>query len=512
MRGRIIGFAVVMLTAVNAWASVPNTVAVEGRLVGNGGGPVADGAYDVEFALYAAQDAAAPAWKEAVKAVGVKGGVFAYVLGSAQALTADALVGTASGGVWLGVKVGADPEMPRKVVNSAPYAMRAGVAESLACSGCVTAGMLDGKVLAGYAKTADVAKIGTSCGSGMVVKGLKADGSLECVAGNVVGGKCAVGQVVTEVKADGSVVCAVAPAGQLAPDSLSQVSNGLLTNVFDEVYVSTTVPKAIPDNNPGGILDEIVVPETGIVQTIGIDVEIESSDISQLTVVVFDPENNAYKLHDKSGAGTSLKTGFPVPTKTVSGDLNAWISKNPKGTWRLVVTDWKVSGKATDGQLAGWVVKVKVLSTTKVVGTQKLIAPGNPVKCISYNCFGNFPPADFACGKKTKVSAPLCPAGYGFVAFSQNPLSQEFADAYSDCNYLNNVDTCGGTSLGTGCKIRGSCNKDAQGYPSGYALGQVGSVTVSANSSVVSMDIIGTSKSTACSLFGPTALCCGTGP
>lgn len=413
--------------ATPAFAAVPNSVAVEGRLMAVGGGPVADGQYDVEFALYVSKDAAAPVWKETAKALGVKGGVFGCALGAAAPLTPDVVAGVGAGGVWLGVKVGADPEVGRKAVASAPYALRAAVAEGLACSGCVSAGMLDAQVLAPYAKKAELpdvvktgsygdlnnlpvlAKVGTSCGSGMVVKGLKADGSLDCAAGAVVGGKCGVGEVVVEVKADGGVVCAkTAIAGgkckvgevvtevkadgsvvcgavtaTLPPDGLAAVSNGLLTNVFDEVYASKTLPKDIADNNPGGILDEIVIPETGTVKAISVEVEISSSDISQLTVVLFDPENNAYKLHDKSGAGTSLKTSFPLPTKTVSGDLTTWIGKNPKGTWRLVVTDWKASGKATDGQLVAWAVNLKVLSTVKVAATSAMLPAPNATACAA---------------------------------------------------------------------------------------------------------------------------------
>lgn len=441
--------ALQMFVAGAAWAVVPSTVGLDGRLQSAAGGPVADGEYVVTFALYDASDSKAALWSEQVPKLAVKSGAFAYDLGATKAL--DQAVLGASKGLWLGVAVGVEPELPKTPLQSVLFARRAQVAEGLGCTGCINANHLDPQVLGAYAKSADLAnyakaadlsayvkatalakvagtgqyadlvglpvlvKVGTACGTGLVVKGIKADGGLDCAAA-IVGGKCAAGEVVTEVKtdgavvcakpavkggkcepgkvvtevtADGSVVCGSGGGGQLPADGLSAVSNGLLTNVFDEVYASKTTPKFIPDNNPGGVLDEIVVPETGIVQDISISVDVATQDLSGLVLTVFDPLNNPIVLHSKSGSGSELKTSFPVPTKLVSGDLAAWVGKNPKGTWRIVATDWKAGG--TLGQLLGWGVKVKVLSTTKVGLAGTLVHSNTtwpkPLKMVCSNAF-----------------------------------------------------------------------------------------------------------------------------
>lgn len=486
--------ALQMFVAGAAWAVVPSTVGLDGRLQSAAGGPVADGEYAVTFALYDASDSKAALWSEQVPKLAVKSGAFAYDLGATKALDQAVLGG--SKGLWLGVAVGVEPELPKTPLQSVLFARRAQVAEGLGCTGCVNANHLDPQVLGAYAKSADLAnyvqaadlsayvkatalakvagtgqyadlvglpvlvKVGTACGTGLVVKGIKADGGLDCgaailggkcAAGEVVtevktdgavvcakpavkGGKCEPGKVVTEVTADGSVVCGSGGGGQLPADGLAAVSNGLLTNVFDEVYPSKTTPKFIPDNNPGGVLDEIVVPETGIVQEISISVDVATQDLSGLVLTVFDPLNNPIVLHSKSGSGSELKTSFPVPTKLVSGDLAAWVGKNPKGTWRIVATDWKAGG--TLGQLLGWGVKVKVLSTTKVAATAGLIVPlangpmGIPeiMNSIRHECKNVSTSAKVDIPVGSTVLVPVCEpgsqlAGPGFSGGAPSMLS-----------------------------------------------------------------------------------------
>jgi hypothetical protein len=222
-------------------AAVPTTVGIQGRLMTAAGGPVADGKYTVTFRLYGSPNAAQASWSETAVGLDVSAGAWKYALGTAQPL--DPGVVEASKGGWLGLQVGNEAELSRTAVQSAPFALRAQVAEGLQCSGCVSAAMIDPGALAGYAKSSDLgayaktaelgeyvkasalakvaatgqygdllglpvlAKVGTACGSGLLVQGIKADGSLDCGPVVIKGGKCDVGQVVTEVKADGGVVC-----------------------------------------------------------------------------------------------------------------------------------------------------------------------------------------------------------------------------------------------------------------------------------------------------------------
>lgn len=140
-----------------------------------------------------------------------------------------------SGEAWLSVTIGTDPELPRRPLRSVMYALRASTSEGLECSGCITAAHLDSKVLAGYVKAPDLAgfalktdladyaksaslapvagsgsyadlkntpkladvattgaysdltgvpvmaAVGAACGSGLVMRGILANGSYDCI-------------------------------------------------------------------------------------------------------------------------------------------------------------------------------------------------------------------------------------------------------------------------------------------------------------------------------------------
>ena len=149
-----------LLAAIPARAAVPNLTAVQGLLQTAGGGPTADGDYTLSFALYPSFSAAQPVWSENGVAIAVKSGFFTWNLGTNEPLKPTLFAATSA--LWLGVKIGSDPELPRKQLAAVPYALRAAAAETLDCTGCVSAAMLEPAVLAGVAKAADFAKVATS--------------------------------------------------------------------------------------------------------------------------------------------------------------------------------------------------------------------------------------------------------------------------------------------------------------------------------------------------------------
>ncbi len=232
-----------------------------------------------------------------------------------------------------------------KTSDLAVYALKTDLAAYVTATGLTT-------VLADYVKATGLAAVATS-------------GKYSDLTGKPtlaqVGTACAVGQVVTGIAGDGSLVCGAGGGGS---NTLSGISNGLLQNVFDQTYTSTTTPVTIPDNNPGGVLDQIVVPDTGTVQSIKVSVDIEGQTTASLVVTLFDPNNNVYVLHNKANVGTSLITSYPTPTGTVSGSLASWVGQNPQGTWRIIVTDWAAGGAV--GQLKSWNLQFTVLSNQKV--------------------------------------------------------------------------------------------------------------------------------------------------
>jgi len=399
-------------------AAVPNTWAVDGALSAAGGGPVADGNYAITFSLYAAASGGQAVWSEP-STVQVVGGHFHAALGLIKPIAVATVAGLKS--TWLGVRVGIDPELPRQVIRSVAFASVAAQAAGLSCSGCVQASQVStGAISAdkvGFpfaaAKTKGGPAIDLQCTGCVSVSELKFDGDLDLggnalkadkvvaksvtanaiVASSFIGdgsklsgiksasGLCSKkGEVIKGIGADGSLVCVPALAGDALPaDGLDAVSNGTLSARFLDLKASATTPKAIPDNSPTGMSDEITFPDAGVAQKLLVHVHLTNSDISSLTVELYDPTNAKYVLHSKSGKGKELKGTWPTPDKPVSGDLNSWIGKNPKGKWRIRILDTKFLNNKDDGELKSWSIELQTLSDKKVRATGDLLVKGEVV-------------------------------------------------------------------------------------------------------------------------------------
>jgi hypothetical protein len=86
----------------------------------NSGEPVADGSYTMTFRLYDSESGSSELWTE-TKDISVQDGVFSTILGDKTALDQGLFDSRA---LWLGVKVGADPEMtPRQRILPVAYAL-----------------------------------------------------------------------------------------------------------------------------------------------------------------------------------------------------------------------------------------------------------------------------------------------------------------------------------------------------------------------------------------------------
>ncbi len=369
-----------------AHAAVPASVLAQGVLHAKGGGPVADGIYDVTFALYAAKSGGAAFWSETVKLTLTKG-EFSHVLGSSKPLVAASLDKKE---VWLGAKVGGEPELPRKQVHAGAFALRAAIAEAAAftyagsktkggpandlqCTGCVGVSELkiDGDLdLGGNALKAKTVVAGSFIGDGSKLTGIGAPS-----------GSCKnKGEVVKGINPDGSLVCVKAmDASNLPPDGLDEVSNGLMSTQFvDEVFGHKDVPVA--DNNPTGTNDSLDFPDVGIAEKLDVLVDVSNSNIAQVTIWLFDPANTKYVLYNKGGKGGTVKGVWPSQTKTISGDLTKWVGKNPKGKWRLQVIDTGFKNNTFDGKINNWSVRVQTLSSKKVQVKGTLVdASGKPM-------------------------------------------------------------------------------------------------------------------------------------
>lgn len=131
-----------------AAAADPPVLSVQGVLRSATGGPVPDGDYAFGIQLYDAVQDGTILFKEAFLAVQVVNGHFQLELGAKSDKLAETVFGAESR--WLGVTIGANPELPRVRLRDVPFAIwarGAKTANGLQCSGCVgTAALADGAV------------------------------------------------------------------------------------------------------------------------------------------------------------------------------------------------------------------------------------------------------------------------------------------------------------------------------------------------------------------------------
>ncbi len=191
------------------------------------------------------------------------------------------------------------------------------------------------------------------------------------------GKSCGTGLVMAGIKADGSYDCSVSA---IAPDMIDEVSNGLIWNQFvDSTNGGVKVP--IPDGNGAGKSDSLDFPDIGSAQAIWVNVDILTSDLSAVTIELYGPGMaTPYVLYAKGKTGNTLKAAFNKDTPIAQGDMNKdWIGKNPKGLWSLIVKDPlknQMPPAVNDGEFT-WSLAIQTLSTKKIQVKGNLIVDGS---------------------------------------------------------------------------------------------------------------------------------------
>ncbi len=385
--------------------AVPTSTALEGALLSSGGTAVADGNYQLTLRIYPQEVGGAAAWQEGPLDVAVKAGQFNVLAGAKTPLTAAVLAGLATPyfGVQVGTDPELPRKPLQSVVYALraataegldcsgcitaksldagvlqPYAKTTDVSTSLQSyaktadvQGAIGASLQNyvqasalAKVaatgqyadLAGTPKLADVAttgkfgdllsvpimaKVGVTCGTGLVVKGIKADGSLECVSASL-------------------------SAKDLPPDGLDEVSNGLLTDQFVESNASTATPVAIPDFLGAGVSDSLTLGDYGTAQGLAVAVTLTNSDISKVRVDLYDPAGTKTTIYNGEKTGTKLELTVNSAALT---SLASWVGQNPKGLWSITVADLAKNTGPTDGAIQSWQVQMQTLSKQRVAAT-----------------------------------------------------------------------------------------------------------------------------------------------
>ncbi len=209
--------------------------------------------------------------------------------------------------------------------------------------------------------------LGSACGTNLVMKGIKADGSYDCTS------------------------------AAIAPDMINEISNDLLWNQFVESTPGTTDVQ-IKDGFVAGTTDSLTFADLGIVQKLWVEVNLVNSDISKLEIELYGPgQATPYILYKGGKTGTALTANFNSDVAIVSGDINKdWLGKNAKGGWSINVKDGATIAVPPgtppfefDGKF-NWSVAVQTLSSKKIKvagdlvlggGLQLNVADTHPVTC-----------------------------------------------------------------------------------------------------------------------------------
>ena len=423
---------VTLTAATAAWATVPEQIQLEGAMMSSGGGPVADGAYDITVSLFPTNKGGAALWTEGPASLKVTSGRLVTPLGVKKAIKSALFAKVKE--VWVEVQVGKEPPLPRVRMRSSLFAIRAGTAEAISCTGCLNASHLGAGAVAAtkvgftYAgsKTKGGPALDLNCTGCVSVAELKFDGDLDLkgnsikakngvftgslsaasvTAASFVGdgskltglnlpsGSCTkAGEVVQGINADGSLKC-VAVSGKLPADGLDEVSNNLLSNQFVDAVATTSTKSKIPDNTGATSNTAISFPDIGLAQKFAIKVHVENTDLNAVTLKVLPPNDKkvGWVLCDPCGKKDEkvLKKTYDSQNLPKSGDLKAWIGANPKGNWNLVALDSAFcvpqapgnkaycdpNGK-TDGFVQTWSIEIQTLSNKKVESKGLLITSG----------------------------------------------------------------------------------------------------------------------------------------
>jgi len=208
------------------------------------------------------------------------------------------------------------------------------------------------------------------------------------------GDKCqGTGMVMVGIKADGSYECTASAVG---PDMIDEISNNLIFNQFVDSQAGT--PNVIiPDGSGAGVNDKLTFPDIGLAQAVWINIDLANSDVSKIKIELYGPNMpTPYILYDGSKTGKTLKTAFNKDTAIVQGDINKdWVGKNIAGNWSITVRDPNDNVTGNDDGKFSWDVTIQTLSSKKVQIKGNLIVNGDitvagAINNQSYNMV--FPP------------------------------------------------------------------------------------------------------------------------
>jgi len=160
-----------------------------------------------------------------------------------------------------------------------------------------------------------------------------------------------------------------------------------------EIQASSAPALVIPDNNPAGVSDGIVITESGPILGITVDIDLTHFAIGQLSVVLTSPSGTSVTLHNRTGGTADNLVGNWPESLAVDGpgSLVDFLNEPIQGTWTLHVTDFQLGALGT---LNSWGLNLMVVDdqasavgdglpqVTRLVGNAP--NPFNPSTTISF--------------------------------------------------------------------------------------------------------------------------------
>ena len=343
----------------------PTEIVVQGRLTGDAGGAV-DGNYPMTITLNSAETGGTELYEKTIGTVEVLGGTFNIVL---DGVNAELL--TANAALWVGISVAGEPELePRAKLRSTPMSLLAQRALEVSCTGCIDSGQLSPSLME---------TITSGAGASDLIAAHTANEAAHH-------SRYTNDEAIAAVLDSGIIESAGAITADLLPgDGLDEVSGGLISTTFLDVFPAPDTPKAIKDNNPEGITSSIDVPDVGLAETLAVNIKLSSSsNVAELDITMTDPNGTLYVLHQKTNDGaTGLDLTFKDAADFVVGDLSPFIGESIAGTWTLKIVDSAFDTNNEDGTLDSWEIQVTTVSNNKLHITGTLWGDGHQIKDIA---------------------------------------------------------------------------------------------------------------------------------
>ncbi len=120
------------------------------------------------------------------------------------------------------------------------------------------------------------------------------------------------------------------------------------------IWVESHPSQQIPDNEPNGISDRIMISQSRNISQIDVELDITHTWIGDLRVMLTGPSGENAMLHDRSGtSAVNIQRVFDVSS---APDLNRFLNQDARGEWTLSVSDH--AGRDT-GKLNRWAIRIR---------------------------------------------------------------------------------------------------------------------------------------------------------